>query len=89
MHLSYIPLAPFIQYLPAWSRHVKSSQLPKDSQWKINHRCKTKMGIGGGGDSSESDLEAVLEVGLKAVRGISDNLCCFFMEGFKYEIESA
>ena len=47
------------------------------------------MGIGGGGDSSESDLEAVLEVGLKAVRGISDNLCCFFMEGYKFEVESA
>ena len=30
------------------------------------------MGIGGGGDSSDTDLEAVLEASVKAVHGISD-----------------
>ena len=38
------------------------------------------MGIGGGGDSSDSDLEAVLEVSAKAVRGISDILFNFRKE---------
>ena len=43
------------------------------------------MGIGGGGNSSDSDLEAVLEVSAKAVRGISDNLLNFRKEYEKME----
>ena len=35
------------------------------------------MGIGGGGDSSDTDLEAVLEVSLKAVHRVSVILCYF------------
>ena len=35
------------------------------------------MGIGGGGDSSDTDLEAVLEVSLKAVHRVSGILCYF------------